>query len=66
MSLNAQKYVYNIQYYTSNSIVNYFRAVDFINLKLYDFYGHWNDPIRAYPHSALTGENGLRNVVSNI
>jgi len=46
--------------------MNYFRAVDFINLKLYDLYGHWDDPIRVYPHSALTGENGLKNVVSNI
>ncbi|XP_063447727.1 putative chitinase 1 [Mytilus trossulus] len=40
------------------------RVVNFINLKLYDLYGHWDDPMRIYPHSALTGESNEKNVNS--
>lgn len=31
---------------------------------MYDLYGHWDDPLLARHHSALTGPKGFNNIVS--
>ncbi|KAK3091011.1 hypothetical protein FSP39_016448 [Pinctada imbricata] len=36
--------------------------VHFVNLKMYDFHGHWDDPLQVNHHSPLTNPSSPRNV----
>nr|H2A0L4.1 RecName: Full=Putative chitinase 1; AltName: Full=Chitinase-like protein 1; Short=Clp1; Flags: Precursor [Pinctada margaritifera]CCE46155.1 clp1 protein [Pinctada margaritifera] len=38
------------------------KNIDFYNLKMYDFHGHWNDPVLVKHHSALTSSSSLPSV----
>ena len=43
-----------------------FSKAHYINLKMYDLYGHWDDPLLARHHSALEGPTGFNNIVRTL
>ncbi|XP_033739595.1 putative chitinase 1 [Pecten maximus] len=46
----------------SYDLPRYSRWVNWINMKMFDFYGHWNDPNVANHHSALYSAHDPNNV----